>query len=188
VSPLRRVLTDMTDCSHLMSAMTEEQYDRHEAYRRARLQRAAVKRVSGASSFSDDHCLQLCCLQLVNHCLAQSVNDNVGMVVSGIGKVFVGEIVEMGEWPHRLLASRRVAYRSTHFLISSARSDEGERRRRPAGPTRASSRSSPAIQASKRKARVLPNRRHFRSPRSRQEAQALLEGSKTTCCDAMFIV
>lgn len=35
--------------------------------------------------------------QLVNHVLAQSVSDNVAMIVSGIGKIYVGEIVELGE-------------------------------------------------------------------------------------------
>lgn len=58
--------------SHLMD---EDQLERHMASRRGTLNKASVRK-------------------LVNHVLSQSVNQHIVMATSGVGKVFVGEMVE----------------------------------------------------------------------------------------------
>ncbi|WFD18678.1 hypothetical protein MCAP1_000885 [Malassezia caprae] len=58
--------------SHLMD---EEQLERHMASRRGTLNKGSVRK-------------------LVNHVLSQSVNQHIVMAASGVGKVFVGEMVE----------------------------------------------------------------------------------------------
>ncbi|KAL4402955.1 transcription factor TFIID complex protein [Malassezia pachydermatis] len=58
--------------SHLMD---DEQLERHMASRRGTLNKGSVRK-------------------LVNHVLAQSVNQHIVMTASGVGKVFVGEMVE----------------------------------------------------------------------------------------------
>lgn len=58
--------------SHLMD---EDQLERHMASRRGTLNKGGVRK-------------------LVNHVLSQSVNQHIVMAVGGVGKVFVGEMVE----------------------------------------------------------------------------------------------
>ena len=59
--------------SHLMD---EDQLERHMASRRGSLNKGSVRK-------------------LVNHVLSQTVNQHIVMAVSGVGKVFVGEMVEL---------------------------------------------------------------------------------------------
>ncbi|PWZ01726.1 TAFII28-domain-containing protein [Testicularia cyperi] len=59
----------------LSMVMDDDQLDRHMASRRGALNKTSVRK-------------------LVNHVLSQSVSQHVAMVVSGVAKIFVGEIVE----------------------------------------------------------------------------------------------
>ena len=59
----------------LVSNFTEDQLDRYEMYRRAAFPKAAIKRI----------------MQTITGC---SVSPNVVIAMSGIAKVFIGEIVE----------------------------------------------------------------------------------------------
>lgn len=68
----------------LVAAMSDEQYDRHESYRRAGFNRANLKRLinthlSGGGNQS-------------------AVQGSIAMAFGGVAKVFVGEIIEGGEF------------------------------------------------------------------------------------------
>jgi len=65
--------------SHLMD---EDQLERHMASRRGSLNKGSVRK-------------------LVNHVLSQTVNQHIVMAVSGVGKVFVGEMVELARTVQR---------------------------------------------------------------------------------------
>lgn len=64
-----------TRMAPLMKAMTEEQMDRYSAFRRSYLDKRFVRR-------------------LVAHLTRQTVTPQVATLVAGVGKVFIGEIVE----------------------------------------------------------------------------------------------
>lgn len=63
----------------LSMIMDDDQLDRHMASRRGALNKTSVRK-------------------LVNHVLSQSVSPHVAMVVSGVAKIFIGEMVEKGKY------------------------------------------------------------------------------------------
>lgn len=86
-----------------MSSFSEEQLNRYEMYRRSAFPKAAIKRVSwletdlfpNVKPVSYD-CFVICLFQLIQSITGSSVSQNVVIAMSGISKVFVGEIVEEG--------------------------------------------------------------------------------------------
>lgn len=83
----------------LVSNFSEEQLNRYEMFRRSAFPKAAVKRVSFIHPIAQQIVTWMCCLssQLIQSITGTSVSQNVVIAVSGIAKVFVGEIVEEGE-------------------------------------------------------------------------------------------
>ncbi|WFD07193.1 hypothetical protein MVES1_002552 [Malassezia vespertilionis] len=81
--------TQQRNMGLLSQLMDEEQLERHMASRRGTLNKAAVRK-------------------LVNHVMSQSVNQHIVMAASGVGKVFVGEIVELGTCLGTLTKARAV--------------------------------------------------------------------------------
>lgn len=67
----------------LIAAMSEDQYDRHECYRRAGFNRANLRRLVNT--------------HLGGGGTGASVNPTMTMAFGGVAKVFVGEIIEGGE-------------------------------------------------------------------------------------------
>ncbi|KAJ3376368.1 transcription initiation factor TFIID subunit 11, partial [Lobulomyces angularis] len=70
----------------LLSSMDEEQSQRYEAYRRTKFSKAPIKK-------------------LVSNVLGQQIPPQATMIMAGVGKIFVGEIVELAkevqeEWGH----------------------------------------------------------------------------------------
>lgn len=73
----------------LIAAMSEDQYDRHECYRRAGFNRANLRRLVNT--------------HLGGGGTGASVNPTMTMAFGGVAKVFVGEIIEGGESSMKLL-------------------------------------------------------------------------------------
>lgn len=63
----------------LISSFTDEQMDRYETFRRANVNRGGVKK-------------------LANAVLNQSIANTVAVAISGFSKVFLGEVIERGEF------------------------------------------------------------------------------------------
>lgn len=79
-----------------MDNFSAEQYDRYEAYRRNALPKQAVRRVCVLilhPSYPDSHSSPS---QVIQQVLGHQVSAPVAQVVAGVGKVFVGEIIEKG--------------------------------------------------------------------------------------------
>lgn len=86
-----------------MSNFTEDQLDRYEMYRRAAFPKAAIKRVIifllhflyyvYLNVFHKLYAI----FQIMQTITGCSVSQNVVIAMSGIAKVFVGEIVEEGD-------------------------------------------------------------------------------------------
>ncbi|EPY84255.1 transcription initiation factor TFIID subunit 11 isoform 1 [Camelus ferus] len=73
----------------LVSSFSEEQLNRYEMYRRSAFPKAAIKR-------------------LIQSITGTSVSQNVVIAMSGISKVFVGEVVEEGESADELLSNQHI--------------------------------------------------------------------------------
>ena len=108
----------------IMELMTEEQLERYEAFRRAAIDKAKVKRVCvaifAAQAKQTPPHMQLA--QVLNTVAGHTVSEKMVLVMRGMAKVFVGELVEAGELLsvyvsrlevttyHTLLAARLIAH------------------------------------------------------------------------------
>lgn len=98
----------------ILKLLTEEQLNRYEAFRRSSLARRNMKRVSGSCKPAAQvwgaavvglhrhdgpygaQMFSLCLMQLQQTIVGQQVNLNMTIVMCGIAKVFVGELIEAG--------------------------------------------------------------------------------------------
>src|ERR1700750_3277310 len=78
----------------LVDAFNEEQSDRYDVWRRVKLKRDSVRRVSLDKVPAVVRLYLLIHAQLVNHTLSQSVPVPVVNTVSGCAKVLIGELIE----------------------------------------------------------------------------------------------
>ncbi|KAI9807227.1 MAG: hypothetical protein M1825_005945 [Sarcosagium campestre] len=81
---LRFVSIHWSPSAILVESFTEEQNDRYDVWRRAKLNPAAVKRRPGL----------VFGIQLANHTLNQSIPDPVVKALNGLTKIFIAEMVE----------------------------------------------------------------------------------------------
>jgi len=84
-----------------MDNFTPEQYERFEAYRRHALPKQAVRKVMThlfQPSSPNAHLLKSASCQVIQQSLGQQVSMPVAQIVAGFTKVFVGEIVEKGNF------------------------------------------------------------------------------------------
>ena len=95
-------------CREVLKLLTEEQLDRYEAFRRSSLSKANMRRVGmgllhAQSSLGFPRVLVLGkegfagALQLLHSITAQAPNPNTTIVMCGITKIFVGDLIETGE-------------------------------------------------------------------------------------------
>lgn len=77
-----------------MDHFSPEQYERFEAYRRHALPKQAVRKVS-LPLVTSSHRQSL---QVIQTTVGTQVSQPVAQIVAGFAKVFVGEVVEKGEW------------------------------------------------------------------------------------------
>lgn len=91
-----------TTCRIIFSVMTEEQRAAHGAMRRANLNKRDVKQVSfvmfrNSIQNTSRKCTCCHCLQVLQTITGQNVSANVLLVMRGMAKVFVAELVEAGK-------------------------------------------------------------------------------------------
>jgi transcription initiation factor TFIID subunit 11 len=75
----------------VLSQLTPEQLVRYEHFRRSHFSRAAVKRVMRFARFDCSDCLQL-----MTDVSNERISEQMVIVMSGMTKMFVGEMVESG--------------------------------------------------------------------------------------------
>ncbi|MQL78616.1 hypothetical protein Taro_011045 [Colocasia esculenta] len=81
----------------ILSQFTVEQMGRYESFRRSNFQKSNMRRVMQIC-ISCYHCLTPFCLQLLTSITgSQKIYMPLTIVVSGIAKIFVGELVETGK-------------------------------------------------------------------------------------------
>lgn len=86
--------------------MSAEQYDRHEAYRRSGFHRGNLRRLINA--------------HLAGGGTGASINPTMTMAFGGVAKVFVGEIIEGGEYKGRQEGEAHADSTNFIHLLSSS--------------------------------------------------------------------